>query len=78
MPDIVTEDYTLPAHWAGYLINGDATGLSDEEQAECDAWLARERPGYCVGENGEPEFARANDANSLGCDVVVFTFQIIN
>ena len=27
------ETYTLPAYWASYLINGDASGYSDEEIA---------------------------------------------
>lgn len=35
--DIVT--LTAPSHWASYFIDGDATGLSDEEQAEADRWL---------------------------------------
>lgn len=30
----------LPAYWAPALINGDETGLSDQEQAEYHAWLA--------------------------------------
>jgi hypothetical protein len=30
------------AHWASYLINGDASGLMPEEKELCDAWLARE------------------------------------
>jgi hypothetical protein len=29
-------------HWASYLINGDASGLSDIEKAECDAWCELE------------------------------------
>lgn len=33
---------TGPVHWASYLINGDASGLSDEEQAQAAAWLERE------------------------------------
>jgi hypothetical protein len=27
------------AHWASYLINGDASGLEDEDQRQADAWL---------------------------------------
>ena len=27
-------------HWASYIINGDASGLEDEDIAACDAWLA--------------------------------------
>lgn len=31
-----------PAAWASYLVNGDASGLTPEERAQADAWLARE------------------------------------
>jgi hypothetical protein len=27
------------AYWASYLINNDASGLTDAELATCDAWL---------------------------------------
>lgn len=39
------ETYTLPAYWASYLINGDASGISEHDKAQCDAWLAYERSG---------------------------------
>lgn len=31
---------TAPAHWASYLINGDASGLETAEVLACDRWLA--------------------------------------
>lgn len=31
-----------PAFWASYLVNGDASGLTADEKARADAWLARE------------------------------------
>jgi hypothetical protein len=34
-----TEIYTAPSHWASYLINGDASGLTNEDHKACDAWL---------------------------------------
>jgi len=33
---------TGPAYWASYFINGDASGLTDEERAQADRWLERE------------------------------------
>lgn len=33
---------TAPAYWSSYLVNGDASGLSADEKAQADAWLARE------------------------------------
>lgn len=70
-----TETRTLPAHWAPYLINGDATGLDDSDEKECDAYMEREglpAPVDC----GEAYFAWRNDANRLGGDVCEFTFLI--
>lgn len=37
-PDI--HEYTLPAYWASYLINGDDSGLDAAEKAVCDGWLS--------------------------------------
>ena len=34
-----------PSAWASYLINADASGLSERERAACDAWIAREGLG---------------------------------
>jgi hypothetical protein len=31
---------TAPSFWALYLVNGDASGLTDAEQAAADAWCA--------------------------------------
>lgn len=46
-----------PASWASYLVNGDASGLEDDEQAAADAWLAALRPWYVVSTEGEPRFS---------------------
>lgn len=74
IPEIMVWTFTLPVYWASYLVNGDASGLSDEDQAACDAWLAFQHPGNCV-DVGEPWFSRSNDANNLGGDVATFTFH---
>lgn len=66
--------YTLPAYWASYLINGDASGLEDGEQAMIDAFVTREgNPHFCdCGD--ETWFAWSNDAHTrLGGDVCRFT-----
>lgn len=38
------ETFTMPAsaYWASYLVNSDASGLTDEELALADAWLTRQ------------------------------------
>jgi hypothetical protein len=72
---INTTEYTLPAHWASALINGDTSGMEDAEEREMDAWLAHEKPGWCVGCTEEAEFCWSNDAGTLGGDCLTFTFQ---
>ncbi len=65
-------EYTLPAYWAPYLINDDASGLNDAEQAECDAFC--NGLGFCIDMRDESEFGH-NDANNLAGATAVFTFQ---
>lgn len=73
---------TAPAHWACYLINGDASGFDysntpsdaagDRDKAECDAWLDRlASEGWRVVscEDGEAEFRRWN---GIGCNCLTY------
>jgi hypothetical protein len=70
-----TETYSLPVYWASYLINGDASGLEDGEQAEIDAWLASLPYGWeCVDVSEDSDFRRSNDATDLGGDCADYTF----
>lgn len=79
-----TETYTLPAYWASYLVNGDGSGLEDEEITEIDAWCERERHRIgaefdtfvCVDCSEESEFSWHNDATTMGGDVLDYTFQV--
>lgn len=67
---------TGPAYWAPYLINGDASGYSDEEIEEIDQ--AVRGLGPCVGcETDETDFRYYSDLSPLGGDVCVYTFQIL-
>ena len=68
-------EYTLPAHWSSALINADTSGMTDEEESELDSWLESEKPGYCVSCSEDPFFTWRNDANNLGADCLIFTFQ---
>jgi hypothetical protein len=43
------------AHWAPYLINGDPSGLDDEDQIACDEW-ASEHKHSPIGCGEEEEF----------------------
>jgi len=74
--NIETIEYKLPAYWASYLINGDASGLLDKcqdspeqsEQATIDQWLESEGNPHFV-DCGEQYFSWSNEATSLGGDV---------
>jgi len=69
---------TLPSHCASYLINADASGLTDDEHAEIDRFIL-EYPelGLCVGCSDDTWFAASNDMNNLGADVCEFYFERI-
>lgn len=75
------ETYTLPAHWASYLINGDASSFSlYDEEGDRELNLIDELLkdlGPCLGCSEEPEFRRYHDAPGiLACDCLEFTFEV--
>lgn len=76
MKTIETITYTLPAHWACPLINGDETGLEGEEGEAIEAWLNHEGVGACFDVSAVPFFSAFHDARYyvLACDCLEFTF----
>lgn len=72
---IETVEYELYAHWACALINGDVTGMSDEDEAELDAWLTLHPDLYCVDCSEESEFGYP-DCGGLPGDIATFTFHV--
>lgn len=67
---------TAPSHWASYLINGDASGLEDDEQAQCDAWIESVGLGAPVSCE-DAGFIHHHDAYNvmpLGADCQTYTF----
>jgi len=70
---LITEKYDLPAYWASYLINGDASGISDSDKQNCDAWLEHKKlPAPCDCSE-ESHFGRFE---GLGCDLLEYTFLL--
>lgn len=76
--------FNLPSHWASYLINRDASGLSDAEKQEADSclkWLAK---CNCTGHNwwtyypesieGDEFFSKSNDWDKTGGMVCTYVF----
>lgn len=76
------ETFDLPAFWASYFINGDASGLTDAEQRDADAWWAENLPAdvpvSCVDCSEDPDFRRYHDADRyvLPCDCLTYTFLV--
>ena len=68
-------EYVLPAHWASALINGDDSGMEEEEIEEMDQWLKHIKPAFCVACSDEIEFRHRCDADVLACDCLTYTFQ---
>jgi hypothetical protein len=68
-----TESYILPEFWASALINGDFSGYTDEEIDEISRFLNKVT-GSAVSVSDEPYFSRYNDAKTLACNVLEYTF----
>lgn len=69
-------NYTLPAFWASYLINGDDSGLEHSERREANLFIAEHDLPFPVSCSDESWFSWRNDATLLGGDVMEYTFLI--
>jgi hypothetical protein len=70
------EAYTAPSAWASYLINGDESGIDDDEMNAADAWLDSIDLGSPV-DASDAGFIRHHDAYEfmpLGSDCQLYTF----
>jgi hypothetical protein len=79
-PQIKTITLDLPSHWACPLINGDESGLEDEEQGQLDAWVKDNPNLYCIDVSEETFFYTYHSGREYGvlpCDCAEFTFQEI-
>lgn len=70
-----TQTFKLPAHWASALINDDFSGLEDADEAELRAFV-NSANGNCIDVSEEPYFSHSNDAHTLACDCLDYTFTI--
>ena len=71
-------EITAPAAWASYIINGDDSGLEDDEIAECDAMvddiMSETGKAWCVGCSEVSEFRHRPDYGMSG-DCLTYTFH---
>jgi hypothetical protein len=77
-----TEVFILPSHWACALVNGDFSGLEDNEAEDLEAWQSEASAagfGFCVDVSAESFFCTGNDARAfvLPCDCLEFTFEVM-
>lgn len=79
-PQFNVYTFTAPEYWASYLINGDFSGLSDDEKAACDRWTAHLLETIGTGAPVDCEdagFCRTHDAWSespFSGDCQTYTF----
>jgi len=71
-----TRNFVLPAHFASYLINGDASYLSMDDVDEIELFKAKRNLLGCVDCSEDSWFSWRNDLNDLGGDVMEFTFEV--
>jgi len=68
-----TVTYSMPIYWASYLINGDASGMEDDEIKEADEAIEAIGLGSPV-DVGESEFRNRGDYGHLAGDYADYTF----
>jgi hypothetical protein len=76
-----TPTYRLPAHWAPALINGDTTGLEDEDESKLNAFIKGEGLQWPLDVGEEEFFCKYHDAQPYGvlaCDCLDFIFIATN
>lgn len=79
MEAIKTLKFMLPAFWASYLINDDASGMDEGEIKAVDQWMKQTRlpaPAACSDEIDFFHWHDARDVYPYASDCAVFTFLI--
>lgn len=68
---------TLPSHWASALINGDRSGLTEEDEAELDLVLELNPEWHMPVGCEDAGFCWRHDASAYGvlaCDCCEYTY----
>lgn len=75
---IKTETFLLPIYWASYLINGDASGYTDDELIKISEWETTTAPGPCLDCASTVDLCYMGDDGpgmQLRC---TYTFQVLD
>ena len=62
-----TTEARMPAFWASYLINGDASGMTADERTACDAYLEKEGIVDVLDCEDEAHFSWSFDLHGGDC-----------
>ncbi len=66
--DFTVEEFDAPAHWASAFINGDTSGLEEDDLAELEAWQAKHPDlGWVVDASEETHMGRFNGLQTELC-----------
>jgi len=71
--NIEIEEFDAPAHWASALINGDTSGLEEEDFKDLEAWQEKHPNLYVVGCSDEPHIGRFN---GLQTELLTYTAHV--
>lgn len=66
--------YKLPTHWASALINGDYSGLDDDEEKEINDFLEEVKASVVDVDVESKSFEISNDAGTLACECYHYQF----
>jgi hypothetical protein len=81
MTDTNLIELTLPNHYAAPLINGDETGLEDNELESFNEFCNEQLQGlHCLDVKDDSSFVKYHDAKDycLATNCSTFTFMILN
>lgn len=75
---MTVESYTAPSAWASYFINGDASGIDDDEQALADKWIEWVGSGAPVDceDAGFIHYHDAYNVMPLAADCQTYSFLV--
>lgn len=70
--------FELYSYWASYLVNGDDSGISAEDRAACDAFIAKEElKEWACADVSENTWFGSPDCGGLKGDLARYTFVLI-
>lgn len=73
MVNVEEKTVVAPASWGPYLVNGDCSGMSDEDVRHADLLVASEEGWHFTGRSEETDIQWAPSVNSVFADCARYT-----